>query len=447
MKKSFRFILLLCILVSLPALLSACSSSNNAANTEAGAPNNANESAAPSQEPEKEVKLTWVGWSGSDKPWVPIIQQMMDTWNTNNPKASVNWLGWPWDQTLQQILVRHQSKQTMDIGQTDLGWLKTLEESGALTDLGTLFDKKWLEDNFEQSTLKAGKIKGVQYALPWTMSATSMIYNPTLLEKAGITTPPATIAEFEADLEKLKALGSDVVPYGMLTKSASASNDIQIWLKVFGGGVFDSSGNIIINNAAALKTLDWYKSLLSKGFVKMDMARGDARNLFLQDKVGFYEDSILAKGLQLTNGVKDEDVTKHMIPIQRPVLSQGDTPFDKMWGHHLVIFSNSPNKEQAAEFVKHIVSKDNSLYYFQNGGLLPTMKSAIADPIVQNDPTSSKWLDITKNSTSVDTDSYSQKAAFDNIIVEEFQAAMLNKKSSQQALDDAAARIAAELKK
>ncbi|NBD25710.1 extracellular solute-binding protein [Paenibacillus glycinis] len=457
MTKRFRFTLTMCIMIGLLAMLSACGS---AANDSQGAGNvadkggnaaqnaaNAPEDAPPAEEPAKEVDLTWVGWSGSDKPWIPIIQHMMDTWNTANPKEQVSWLGWPWDQTLQQILVRNQSKQAMDIGQTDLGWLKTLADSGALADLGQLFDKQWLADNFEPSALDAGRIDGVLYALPWTMSATSMVNNPTLLKKAGITSSPATIAEFEADLGKLKALGPDIVPYGMLTKSASASNDIQVWLKVFGGDVFDDAGNIILNNAAGVKTLDWYKSLLAKGYVKMDMARADARNLYMQDKVGFYEDSILAKGLELTNGVAEADVTKHLVPIPRPVVNQGDKTLDKMWGHHLVVFNNSPNKQQAADFIKQIVGKDNSLYYFQNGGLLPTMKSAIADPIVQNDPTSSKFLEITKNSTSVDTDAYNQKAALDNIIVEEFQAAMLDKKSSQQALDDAASRIAAELKK
>lgn len=396
---------------------------------------------------DKAVNLTWVGWTGSDKPSDVIIGDMISKWNSANPKAKVTWLGWPWDQTLQQIMVRNTSKQDMDIGQTEFGWLKSLVEANAIVDVSGLVGQDWLTANFEQSSLGVGQVDGKQYGIPWTMSATSMMFNPTLLEAAGVTKAPTTIAEFEAALQKLKDYDKEIIPYGALTKSASASNDIQVWLWAFGGGVFDASGEVIINNEAGLRTLNWYKSLLDKGYIRMDVARNDARQLFVQGKMGFYEDAILAKGLALSGGVAEADLPKRIQPIPRPVLNAGDTPRDKMWGHVLVVFKNSPNQQKAADFIKHVVGKESSLDYFARGGLLPTMKEAIAAEPVQQDPIAQKWLEITKTSRAGDTEAYSEKAALDNIIVEEFQAALLNSKAPQKALDDAASRIKAALKK
>lgn len=430
MKKWSGFI---CIMLIAALVITGCG--KNEGNKGKG-----NGGADPSQA-QKEVNLTWVGWSGSDKPSDVIIGDMIAKWNTENPKKTAAWLGWPWDQALQQILVRNTSKQSMDVGQSEIGWLKALQEADAIVDLTELVGKDWMEQNFEASALEVGQIDGKQYGIPWTMSATSMVYNPTLLEAAGVTKIPETLEEFEAALQKLKDYDKEIIPYGALTKSASASNDIQVWLWAFGGGVFDDKGEVIINNEAGLQTMNWYKKMYDKGFIMMDVDRNSARQLFTQGKIGFFEDAILVKGIVLNGGVSEEELLDRLAPMPRPVLNAGDTPRDKMWGHVLVIFKNSPYQQDAADFIKHIVGKESATNYFTQGGLLPTMKEVIASEQVQNDPLAEQWLEITKTSRKGDTEAYSDKAALDNIIVEEFQAMLLNAKEPQQALDDAATRI------
>jgi multiple sugar transport system substrate-binding protein len=396
---------------------------------------------------EKVTKMIWTGWSGEETAFKPIFEDMVSDWNGAHAEAPVTWMGWPWENTLQQVLVRKQTNEPMDVGQSEIGWLKALVDAGAVSDLSEVFEPSWLTENFAESTLKVGQVDGKQYGIPWTMAATSMIYNPTAFEKAGITAPPTTIEEFEQALQKLKDSDKDIIPYGALTKSESMSNDIQVWLWAFGGGVFDADGNVIINNEAGLKTLEWYKKLLDKGFIKMDLARADVRQLYTQNKVGFYDDAILALGLLKTAGVADADLGKHMQPIPRPVLKAGDVPQSKMWGHLLVIYNTATDKNKAADFIRNLVDKETSLNYFKEGGLLPVKKDVIADETIQGNDLAVKWLNITETSRRGDTEMYNQKKELDSIIVEEFQAAMLNAKKPQQALDDAAARIKTTLGK
>ncbi|MGE5549096.1 MAG: ABC transporter substrate-binding protein [Bacteroidota bacterium] len=392
-------------------------------------------------------KLVWCGWSGEEEATKPTIQSMVKSWNLKNPTTPVTWVGWPWANTMDQLIIRSQGGEALDVAQLDFGMFATLSAMDVLVDLNQVFGKTWLGRNFEEASLAIGRVNGKQLALPWTIASIGTVYNPTLLQKVGVKEPPVTIQEFESVLMKLKASDPNIIPYALCTKDSTAASDFQPWLWAFGGSYFDKKGNVAINNAQGVKTLTWYKSLLDRGLIKMDMSRFDARTLFAKGLVGFYHDAIMANGIAKTNGVPEKDLYKYIRPMQRPVLKAGDKPQSTMWGHLLVIFKKSGNIKMAGEFIKHIVGAEQSLRYFENSGMLPVMKSAMADPRVQNDDWSKQWLAITKNGRLTESTLYKEVGQINNIITEEIQAALLGKKTPQKALDDAATRIKSALGK
>lgn len=107
---------------------------------------------------------------------------------------------------------------------------------------------------------------GPLYAAPAGFSIVGVYYDKKLAAKDGITAPPATLAEFEADLAKAKAAGD--VPIQLGNKQGHASFALQLlgqgadgagpagkW--VFGqpGSSFDTAGN----RAAATTLVTWNK--------------------------------------------------------------------------------------------------------------------------------------------------------------------------------------------
>lgn len=199
----------------------------------------------------------------------------------------------------------------------DIRWLNALAEADVLVDLNTIMDRAWLEENFEASYLEAGQVEGKQLGLPWSLASIGMVYNPSLLAKAGVEQVPTTIAEFEAALEALKQLGPDIIPYAATTKDpGSMSADFQAWLWTFGVSVFDDEGNVVINSDAAVECLTWFKSLLDRGYIRMDVSRFDARELYAQNVVGFYDDAVMCNGIFKTNtGI--ENVEDYIEPMHR----------------------------------------------------------------------------------------------------------------------------------
>ena len=401
------------------------------------------QSGAPATEPSAEgVNIVWAGWSGEEEASKDIFQRMMDTYEQNSGNT-VTWVGWTWADTAQQLLIRTQGGEQLDLAQVDIGIFNTVAQAGVLADWNEILGEDYMKETFEQSALDVGNIDGQQLGMPWSMASISMVYNPEILSAAGWDEVPVTIAEFEQCLADIKASNPDVVPYAVSTKDATCAGDFMPWLWTFGGAIFNEDGSVAINSDAAVACVEWYQSLMEKGYIAMDTGRGEARQLFAQGQVAFYDDAVLAKGQAVSNGVDPDEVVNVCSAMNRPVLNEGDQPQSTMWGHMLVVFKDSEYKEQAAELAKTLVSDEVAMDYFTNNGMPPVTKSAASLDEVKNDAYLNGFLESTSTACLEETARMANANEVKTIITEELQYALLGQKSAEQAVSDMAARLEA----
>lgn len=391
---------------------------------------------------EEPVNIVWAGWSGEEEASKDIFQRMMDTYRTNTGN-DVTWVGWTWADTAQQLLIRTQGGEQLDIAQVDISIFNTVAQAGVLADLNEVLGTDYLTENFQESALAVGNIDGQQLGMPWSMASITMVYNPEILQQAGWETPPVTIEEFEACLADIKALGGDIIPYAVSTKDATCAGDFAPWLWTFGGSMYDENGEVAIETEETVACVQWYQKLLENGYIAMDTGRGEARQLFAQGKVAFYDDAVVAKGQAVSNGVAPEDVVNVCSAMERPVLKEGDAPQSTMWGHMLVIFKDSEYKEAAAELAKTLVSDEIALDYFTNNGMPPVTKSAAESETVKNDAYLNGFLKSTETARLEETARMANANEIKTIITEELQFALLGQKDAEQAVADMAARMKA----
>ena len=422
-------------LMMLTMAFTACGSASSTAST-------ASSAAVGSVAPAEPVSIVWAGWSGEEEASKDIFGRMMDTYEsaTNN---TVTWVGWTWADTAQQLLIRTQGSEQLDVAQVDIGIFNTLAQAGVLADLNEVVGSDYLTENFEQSALDVGNVDGQQLAMPWSMASISMVYNPEILAKAGWDKTPATMEEFEQCLADVKALGGDIIPYAVSTKDGTCAGDFMPWLWTFGGAVFNDDGSVAIDSDAAVKTVEWYQDMLAKGFIAMDTGRGEARQMFAQGKVAFYDDAVVAKGQAVNNGVAPENVVNVCSAMERPVLKAGDAPQSTMWGHMLVVFKNSEYKEAAAELAKTLVSDDVAMDYFTNNGMPPVTKSLAASDAVKSDAYLNGFMKSTATARLDETARLTNASDIKSIMTEELQAALLGQKDAKTAVADMGTRIAA----
>lgn len=403
---------------------------------ESGAPENPAASAAA----EGGKTIVWAGWSGEEEASKDIFQRMMKAYEDKSGN-DVTWVGWTWADTAQQLLIRTQGSEQLDLAQADIGIFNTVAAAGVLADWNEILGEDYLKANFEQAALDVGNIDGKQLGLPWSMASITMVYNPEILAAAGWDQVPATIEEFEACMADIKAYNPDIIPYAVSTKDATCAGDFMPWLWTFGGAVFNEDGSVAIDSDAAVKCVEWYQNLMSKGYIAMDTGRGEARQLFAQGQVAFYDDAVIAKGQAVSNGVAPEDVVKVCSAMERPVLNAGDAPQSTMWGHMLVIFKNSEYQAEAAELAKTLVSDEVALDYFKNNGMPPVSKSAAETEEVKNDAYLNGFLSATATARLEETARVTNASEVKTILTEELQYALLGQKTAQQAVSDMAVRL------
>lgn len=389
---------------------------------------------------EEQTNIVWAGWSGEEEASKPIFERMMNAYREQTGN-DVTWVGFTWADAAQQLLIRCQSGEQLDISQADISIFNTLAQADVLADWNEIVGEDYMQDTFEESYLEVGNIDGKQLGMPWTMAAITMVYNPEILSAAGWESAPVTLEEFEQCMADIKAYDPEIIPYALSTKDATCGADFVPWVWTFGGGIWDEDGNVIINNEAGVKALDWYKDMLDKGYVTMDVGRSEARQMFAQGKVAFYDDAVVAKSQVISNGVEPDDVVNVCSAMLRPVKNEGDDPQAVQWGGMLVVYKNSEYKEDAAELAKVLNSDEIAMDYFINGGMPPVTKSAASSDTVKNDSYINTFIESTATARLEETARMTNANEIKNILTEEIQFAMLGQKTSQDALDDAAARI------
>lgn len=398
------------------------------------------ETAVPADGP---VSIVWAGWSGEEEATRDIFTKMRTTWEEESGN-SVQWVGWTWADTAQQLLIRLQGGEQLDIAQADIGIFNTIAQTGTLADLNEIFGEDWLNETFEQSTLAVGQIDGKQLGLPWSMAAITMVYNPEILSRAGWDTVPTTVEEFEQCLADVAALGEGIIPYGVSTKDDTAAGDLMPWLWTFGTTIFNEDGSVNLG-PEAVETIQWYKDMLAKGYIQMDIGRGDARQLFAQGKMAFYDDAVVAKGQAVSAGVDPAEVVNVCSAMPRPVLNEGDESQSTMWGHMLMIFDASQYKEAASEFAKHLVSDEIALEYFEKNGMPPVTKSASATQEVQNDAYLKGFIESTATARLDETARMTNASEIKTIIVEELQRTLLGQTSAEECVENMRTRLNAAI--
>ena len=339
-----------------------------------------------------------------------------------------------------QILLRSMNGQLNGAAQLDIADLASLGRLGALADLSGEVKKGVYTD----AALKTGQYNGKQLGLPWYTGSIGMVANTDLLKKAGITSTPTTTAEFEKDLEAVKALGSDYVPYALATKPETIKDFIP-WFRTFGSKVLDGK-TVKVNDKGAVAALTWIKSLLDKGLIKLNLGRPEARTLYSQEKTAFFDDANQVRGT-IKSQATDPNLLGATQPVARPVVKKGDTPQSLSWGGLIVVFKNGP-VATASDFASFMTSDTKTnVERFQAVGTAPTTKAAIADPAFKDDPYSSAWQKNITDSAQPDPFwVYPQYSQMETLLATEIQAALIGQKSPKQALDDAASEMQALVK-
>jgi raffinose/stachyose/melibiose transport system substrate-binding protein len=161
------------------------------------------------------VTLTW--WhNGNTQPLEGTWQQVANAYHAANPKVSFSIDPIQNEQFQTKMPLALKSANPPDIFQQWGGGNEATQlPSGKLENLGP-YVSSWIS---ELGSAAAGwQVNGQQYGVPYDQHVVGFWYRKDLFAKAGISSPPTTVAQLESDDTKLKAHGVAPIAIGSKDK-------------------------------------------------------------------------------------------------------------------------------------------------------------------------------------------------------------------------------------
>jgi multiple sugar transport system substrate-binding protein len=272
-------------------------------------------------------------------------------------------------------------------------------------------------------------VDGKVYGAPIYHTVTTTMYNKKLLDKAGITTPPATWDEIKAAAPKLKAAGFSTLDYSA-SPEASLNLNFYPLLWQAGGKVFADDGKTVaFNQAPGVEALTFLKSLYDEGAVpKSALTNGNvvADQPFGKGQVAmaFTSTPADAKTVAATWGAAN-------VVVGTPLSDKKQVGFGLPGG--LSVNAASENVDAAKKFLSFMIQPAQLESLSKASGFF-TPRTDVKAPI--SDPVAQKFADALQYTFPGEPNPAARQVM--SLLSAEIQAALTGKKAPQQALDDAA---------
>ncbi|WP_371616578.1 extracellular solute-binding protein [Streptomyces sp. NBC_00454] len=235
------------------------------------------------------------------------------------------------------------------------------------------------EADFLAPLADAGKVKRVQYGLPFVASTRLMFYNEKLLTDAGVIAKdakgpwqPKSWTELEAAAKKLKAAGVPT-PFALPLGREEAQAETMQWMLAGGGGYSDNEDQYAIDSPDNIKTFEFLRDkLVGQGLTgpvapaKLD--RQAAFDSFTRGEVG-----MLNGHPTLIKQASDKGVKYGMTPMPTADGAEHSAMGVADW---VMAFKNGHPKE-AGRFLDFLYEPNNQTAFTEKYDLLPVTTSGV----------------------------------------------------------------------
>ncbi|GAA3126534.1 ABC transporter substrate-binding protein [Streptomyces rameus] len=367
---------------------------------------------AASDDPSKDTTINfWHAWSAPNE--VKAVTSLVAGFERAHPNIHVNVVGNMTDDKVNQALRTGGDKAPDVISSFTTNNVGRFCSSGALVDLNPFFEKSGIDPGttFPKPMNEYTQFDGNRCAVPLLGDAYGLYYNKTAFAEAGITHPPRTWSEFEADARKLTVpRGDGYRQLGFMPDYHGWESTTEHYFGQFSPTYFDKDGKSnLAKDPAFEKGFTLQKKLVDElgGFRKLERFRatlGDEwgpRHPFHTGQVAMQLDG------EWRLGMAEEAKPKFEIGVAPlPVPDDQADQYGKGYitGTIAGIAATSHKQNAAWELVKYMTTDTDAVVGFANGiHNVPSTFAALKSPRLKYDPRFKTFLDIAANPHSTTT--------------------------------------------
>jgi len=342
--------------VAIAATLAACSGSAGSSTTAGTSPKLTNCTNKMVNKDAPQVSV----WA-----WYPNMAKVVDNFNNTHTDVQVCWTvagqGAPEYAKFQTAVSA--GKGAPDVIMLEADQLTGFEIQKALVDLSP-FGANDVKKNFSDGAWKDVSQGKAVYAIPVDGGPMAMIYRSDVFTKFGITTPPTTWKEYEADAQKVKDAGGPL--FGDLGSNVPAVITALMTQKGAVPFTYDLADpqkiSIKLDDQATKDVLTYWAGLVKKGLVgTQDQFTTDYISGVVGGSYATYVSAAWAPGY-LTGAGVGKGTEKGQFAVAPLPQWDPSNPVSVNWGGStFAVTSQATDKKLAAEVAKGLYADDASL--------------------------------------------------------------------------------------
>jgi len=309
------------------------------------------------------------------------VRNMTAEFTKANPDIKVNIEFVPYDGLHDKTVLAQGSGGGYDVVLFDVIWPAEFATNNVLVDISDRITEE-MKNGVLPGAWTTVQYNGKSYGMPWILDTKYLFYNKEILEKAGISNPPATWAELAEQAKTIKEKGLLEHPIVWSWAQAEAAIcDYTTLLSAYQGTFLDEAGKPTFQTGGGLEALKYMVDLYASG-----LANPNSKEFLEEDVRGVFQNGEAAFALNwtymynLANAGDDSKVAGKVGVVAAPGV-EGKSEVSAVNGSMgLGITTTSQHPDEAWKYIVHMTSQGVQNQYAKLS--LPIWASSYSDPAV-----------------------------------------------------------------
>jgi putative chitobiose transport system substrate-binding protein len=388
-------------------------------------------------------------WTMQLKPnFTQYFTELNSSFERQNEAVELRWIDIPWSAMENKILTSISAKTAPDVVNLNPKFASQLATSNAWLNLepavspevkATYLPKIWEASSIE--VCQESQCNDQTFGIPWYLTTTITIYNQELLAASGINQPPQTYQELARAAKTIKEKTGKYAFF--ITFVPNDTGDVLESLVKMGVDLVDDSGRAAFNTPEGKTAFQYWVDLYQQDLLPPEvLTQGHRRGIELY-QAG--ETALLASGAEFIDSITNNAPSIAQVSGVAPQIT-GKAGTKSVAVMNLVIPRDSDKSEQALKYALFVTNTPNQLAFAKESNVLPSTVEAIEQyikDIEQQEQTSLKEQAKKISASQLENAEVlipirKDIQVLQQVIYENLQAAMLNEKTVEQAVQDAA---------
>jgi len=353
--------------------------------------------------------------------------------------VKVRWVDVPWTAMQSKILTAVSARTAPDVVNLNPDFASQLAARNAWLNLNDYVPAA-VRQSYLPKIWEATTLDGQSFAVPWYLTSRITIYNQDLLKAAGVETPPQTYAELATVAKAVKEKTGKYAFF--ITMVPEDSAELMESMVQMGVTLVDDEGRAAFNSPEGRAAFQYWLDLYRQGLLPPQvLTEGHRQGIELYQSG---QTALLMTSPEFLNTIATNAPTIAAVSAPAPQLT-GETGKKNVAVMNLLVPRQTQHPDLAVEFALFVTNNENQLAFAKAANVLPSTQAALEDPYFQS---VGETATPVERARAVSAAQMSQAQVLippvrdikqlQRLLYENLQAVLLERKTIDQALNDAA---------